>query len=280
LEQSLKSENFMGMDLRMQEGEAIEQAHDICSTVNIFHQGADNVGDRLCGPAQFFWPDRVMNVGFIYQLTKPENAILGGGQVFGQIAQLSERLRDNPTGALVAWGVGLPLKGRQDARVQEVADRFSLFGTRNYEWRESLRFVPCASCMSPEFDAVPEPKHDVVIYAHRKKTPDLTPVAGVPFMTNSEQDAARAIRFIAEGETVVTSSYHGVYWAQLLGRKVICIPYNDKFSTFQHEPAYATAQTWKAELGLATRTVPLLDIYREINIRFAAEAAEVLGLNG
>ena len=250
------------------------------STVNIFHHRADNIGDRLCGPAQYFWPDRVRNVGFKYELTQPENAILGGGQVFGQTSKFSQYLIENPVGTLVAWGIATPLRGKADASVRDVSSRFSLFGTRNFDWRDDLRFVPCASCMSPAFDAVPQPKHDVVIYAHRKKTPDLVAQDGIPYMTNSLRTAREAIDFIAQGETVVTSSYHGVYWAQLLGRKVICIPYNEKFSTLQFTPKMSTAGTWHDDLNLASRTDPLLDAYREINTKFAGEVAELLGLDG
>lgn len=262
------------------EGETSLKKDSTVTTVNLFHSRADNIGDKLCGPAQFFWPSSVRNANFLYQLTKPENAILGGGQVFGQISDYSKNLMKNPTGSLVAWGIGLPLKGKNDASVLDVFSRFSLFSTRNFDWRDQLTFVPCASCMSTCFDKVPSPKYDVVIYAHRKKTFFLTAEESIPYTTNKNQDPKSAINFIAQGETVVTNSYHGVYWAQLLGRKVICIPYNDKFSTFEHKPVMATEMTWKSTLRLAKQTDPLLDEYREINRRFARAVGELLELNG
>lgn len=249
-------------------------------TVNIYHSRANNVGDRMCGPAQFFWPDRVTNVTFAYELTAPENAIVGGGQVFGQTSELSRKWMDNPTGSLVAWGVAVPAKGKDDARVRKVASRFGLFGTRNFEWRDALDFVPCASCMSPAFDNVPAPKHEFVMYAHKNKTPSFTQRDGVPFMTNRHQDVQTVVDFLAAGETVVTSSYHGVYWAQLLGRKVVCVPYSQKFSTLEHPPFLAERSSWVSMLGLASRTEPLLDEYREINKKFAVKVAELLNLNG
>ncbi|WP_299953142.1 hypothetical protein [uncultured Roseobacter sp.] len=249
-------------------------------TVNIYHSRADNVGDRMCGPAQFFWPDRVTNVTFAYELTAPENAIVGGGQVFGQTNDLSRKWVENPTGALVAWGVAVPLKGKDDALVRDVSSRFGLFGTRNFEWHDELAFVPCASCMSPAFDNVPAPTHEFVMYVHQKKTPALTERDGVPFMTNKNQEMKAVVDFLASGETVVTSSYHGVYWAQLLGRKVVCVPYSQKFSTLQHKPFLAKEATWTSALGLASRTEPLLDEYREINRKFAVKVAELLDLDG
>lgn len=252
---------------------------DAVSTVNIFHHRADNIGDRMCGPAQYFWPDRVLNAAFRYELTKPENAILGGGQVFDQIADRAEHAAREPAGGLVAWGVGLPRKGNRDDQVRKVAAHFSLFGTRNYDWRDELEFVPCASCMSPEFDRLPRPTHEVVVFGHRKKTPLLTPRDGVPFMTNSNRPAREVIRFLAQGETVVTSSYHGVYWAQLLGRKVLCVPYNNKFQTLQHPVAMTPAETWHRDLKQATQVAAQLESYREINRKFAARVAALWGLD-
>lgn len=250
------------------------------NTVNVFHHRADNIGDKMCGPAQYFWPKRVRNVGFIYELSSPENAILGGGQVFGQCTDYSDKYHQDPPGSLVAWGVGVPVKGKRDAQVHDVASRFSLFSTRNYEWRDDLTFVPCASCMSPVFDDVPAPTQEVVMYVHRKKTPDLKPIDGIPYMTNSAQNARDVIDFIAQGETVVTSSYHGVYWAQLLGRKVVCVPYNDKFSTFQHPATTATEADWSSALKIASSTNALLEEYRSLNRQFAKDVAEVLSLDG
>jgi polysaccharide pyruvyl transferase WcaK-like protein len=84
------------------------------------------------------------------------------------------------------------------------------------------------------------------------------------------------IDFIASGQTVVTSSYHGVYWAQLLGRRVICLPYNNKFETFQHRPAMGEAGNWRSSLALENQTPPsLLEEYRALNHAFARQALEL-----
>lgn len=250
-------------------------------TVNVFHHRADNVGDRVCGSAQYFWPEQVRNVGFHYELTKPENAIFGGGQVFGQVDKASAAVADELPGVLIAWGIGVPLRdSKEDALVREVAQRFALFGTRNYEWHDILRFVPCASCMSPAFDQAPDPQHKVVVFSHQNKTPNLNPPDDVPFLTNKNQSFQSVINFLASGETVVTSSYHGVYWAQLLGRKVICLPYNYKFSTFEHAPVMATVDTWHDHLNEAVEVSGLLEKYRELNRDFARDVEDVLFTNG
>mgnify|MGYP000153249744 CR=1 FL=1 len=237
---------------------------------NIFHHDADNVGDRLCGPANYFLQGQMIKENLRSPIRPKDRTIFGGGQIFGQISSATIAAEG---ASLVAWGVGIPRKGVKDREVRNVTARFDLFGTRNFEWSDELDFVPCVSCMSGIFDDLPAPTHDVVVYGHRSKAPDLKVPKGVPFLTNRNQPPEDAARFLASGETIVTSSYHGVYWAQLIGRKVICIPFNDKFRTFQYPPCYSTTDRWMHDLHLGSRTDPLLEEYREINRQFFMKVA-------
>eukprot|EP01084_Bolivina_argentea_P034430 63705_1 len=55
--------------------------------------------------------------------------------------------------------------------------------------------------------------------------------------------------FLSESEYVVTTSYHGLYWSTLLGKKVIvCRPWSYKFVTFKYKPAYSTGDFEKDKL--------------------------------
>ncbi|MFV0491644.1 MAG: polysaccharide pyruvyl transferase family protein [Pseudorhodobacter sp.] len=205
-----------------------------------------------------------------------QNAIIGGGQLFSQLSlTLGLICEVNPDAKVIAWGVGLPPAGRRDKLVREVAQDFALFGTRNYDRREQLSFVPCASCLSPLFDQVAPPRHEVVFFLHRRKGAPVDPPPDAPVLTNAFRPPRDVIDFIASGETVVTSSYHGVYWAQLLGRRVVCLPYNDKFKTFQHRPTMVEPDNWQAGLTMAGQTAPLLEEYRALNHAFAQQALDI-----
>lgn len=243
---------------------------------NYFHHNADNVGDRACGAAQYFWPDTHEAISFNDGLASARTIIFGGGQIFAQTDQFSSKIRAaHPNSNLIAWGIGIPIKWRKDSIVREVAERFSLFSTRNYEWKDQLEFVPCVSCMSSFFDNAPTPRHEVVIYSHRKKTPHLKPIEGIPYLTNAAKSLKESIDFLASGETIVTSSYHGVYWGQLLGRRVICIPFNDKFQTFQYPPVFADTESWRQLIGKTTPTPKMLEDYRQINMKFSDKVQEI-----
>lgn len=230
----------------------------------------------MCGPAQFLWPESVDMVPMNKVRECQNRIIIGGGQIFSQLKPLVSSIYSvNKHARVVAWGVGLPPATTRDSLVRAVAQDFALFGTRNYDHREQLSFVPCASCLSPFFDQVPSADHEVVFFLHRRKGKTIYVPPGAPTMTNAMRPPQEVINFIASGETVVTSSYHGVYWAQLLGRKVICIPYNHKFETFQNIPTIAQDGDWKSELNQAKKADSLLEEYREINYKFARQVLEV-----
>lgn len=243
---------------------------------NVFHCTANNVGDLMCGPGQYLWPAVNKPIPVKPPRQYLERVVLGGGQIFGQLLDVLSSVKDyNPRAKSVAWGVGLPPKGKQDKAVRSVAKFFDLFGTRNYDWREHLDFVPCASCLMPAFDNPESPKHEVVFFLHQNKGDPVDVPDGAPVRLNTAAPGHEIVEFIASGETVVTSSYHGVYWAQLLGRRVICIPYNDKFTVLQHNPTVASASEWRRAISAATRAPEMLEEYRLINRQFAKRVQEV-----
>jgi len=244
--------------------------------LNLYHCIADNIGDRMSGPGQYLWPEVNRDLPLVPVREAVGNVIIGGGQIFSQLSLiLSSVYESNPDAKVVAWGVGLPPAGTRDKLVREVTQDFALFGTRNYDRREQLTFVPCASCLSPLLDHAAPPQHEIVFYLHRRKGAPVETPKDAPVLTNAMRSAGDVIDFIASGDTVVTSSYHGVYWAQLLGRRVICLPYNDKFETFQHRPTMAEAADWRSGLAQANQTPPLLEEYRALNYAFAQQASDI-----
>lgn len=117
--------------------------------------------------------------------------------------------------------------------------RFALAGVRDWSIDVPHRWVPCASCMHPVFNENPKPDRKIVIYDHKEhpfviSTPTmempkdkedneyLVDALNAPRAHNTGFGSmAEAVRFIARGEIVLTTSYHGAYWGMLLGRGVI-----------------------------------------------------------
>ena len=50
---------------------------------------------------------------------------------------------------------------------------------------------------------------------------------------------------------VVTSSYHGAYWASLMGRRVVMLPFGSKFMSLKYRPPVATSVQEGVQLAQA-----------------------------
>ena len=82
---------------------------------------------------------------------------------------------------------------------------------------------------------------------------------------------------LATAETVVSSSYHGVYWAMLLGKKVIALPFNAKFYGFRYDMPMETVKDLDLhKIKSAPKFDGFLEECRELNREFAGDVGELL----
>ncbi len=235
---------------------------------------APNVGDRYCSPLHYFdFPGTVIK-GNIRDFAKHQDAdavIFGGGALAQNVA---ERAPSFASSLKIGWGLGhtqrgvLGPHGNYSALLQDL----DLYGIRDWGLASDDNYVPCASCMLPQLDRAYKIEHEFVYYGHEK----LTPLAGLePRMTNSELNIQAVIEFLGSGETIVTSSYHGMYWGTLLGRKVIAIPFGSKFFHFKY-PVPLRAE-WKEGAAAAKAFPEALGESRAYNQNFHKKVLEVLG---
>lgn len=184
-----------------------------------------NAGDRASCPLDYFeFPGAVAADMRTPPQCEPDMVIYGGGSITA-----SPDFHAWPC-PVVAWGVGHHVRRKpwQDAMQAEHERAASLCA--HYFPRDMLdgfSVVPCVSCMHPVFDERIEPEHDAVRYSAARRV-DVS-ADGIPHMTNEDGDIEQAVRFLASGRKVVTSSYHGAYWAWLLGREVQIEPWGSKF---------------------------------------------------
>ena len=174
-----------------------------------------NIGDLVCSPLLYFtYPNATLHNVRHPQLGPPPVSdlyIFGGGGILIQ----SQWMVDihNLQGYKVAWGMG-----QQDRSTNHptefVLNGFDLIGCRD-DGPTGVEWVPCASCMSPLFDQEYEITQKTVTYLNVNKPSRRPPGAHWNRGTFEE-----AVACLGSAETVVTNSYHGMYWASLLGRKV------------------------------------------------------------
>ncbi|MGJ8626932.1 MAG: hypothetical protein ACSHXB_08235 [Sulfitobacter sp.] len=235
-------------------------------TVLIHRRSDTNIGDQACTPGHYFDFGHHDIMSFGQEAPACTRAVLGGGQVYDDCVEAAI-YQTSQARHRVVWGVGISPKNVADFSFDILEGSCSLISSRNWNVPR-CDYVPCPSAMSPLFDNAPPPVHDVVIFSHATKSQTLARCSGMPEMTNHDASMADAIAFLASGETVVTNSFHGTYWAMCLGRKVICVPFNHKFRQFKANPVFADPGNWIESLGQAERRLGTLEDARARNKTF------------
>ena len=235
-----------------------------------------NVGDFSCSPFHYFdWGDAT--VKDMREVSAPYDAcVFGGGKIFGGLAEAKGVNKDRSP-LHIAWGVGTRQTFPISAKYWRARRLCDLVGSR--DWGDSrYDFAPCASCMSPLFDADITPEHDLVFYWHGGKTKrqNIRIPDDMPQKANNVGSFEDSVRFIASGKTVISNSYHGVYWSLLMGRKTICIPFSNKFNAYRLPPAYATPKNWLTKLDTGVAQPKMLDTCRTATKAFKEKVFAVL----
>lgn len=209
-----------------------------------------NIGDAVCAPCQYF------DLGGIHldlnenhpELNKDDVLIIGGGAVSSRAEVYQTKAKK------ILWGAGISIRNDMSrANHFHNSKGFELYGTRDYGFGN---WVSCPSCMSYLFNNVPEPTQDFVYYGHA----DFEPME----LNNDCMDFEKILMYLSKGETIVTSSYHGMYWGYLLGRKVIIKPYSSKFFTLPWEVSTEKGISYKNALSEARESN--LSFYEKVKV--------------
>lgn len=239
--------------------------------LSIYRLATRNTGDKVCSPAQYFHlpPSQKIDILNSDYAASTKNYLIGGGGIlyFGdRISKLIERCEKK----IVIWGAGHNLHKRVAIDYPTALEKCDLVGLR--DWNSPYEWVPCASCMSPLFDETYEAKREVGFYSHYAIK--NTHIQG---MTN-DQPFSEVIKYLGESEVVVTNSYHGVYWATLLGRKVIAYSHSTKFKTLRHMPVLIEdSRSWQHYLTKCREYPESLEQCRKANKQFYAQFLTLFG---
>ena len=205
-----------------------------------FHRRSkNNVGDAFCNPSRYFNFPNIKTIDIMRAPdVKGETIVIGGGGLihnkFGpKIAELVERANKS-----ILWGIGHNFSKKAERKhsteiwYPEYTKTATLTGIRDI----GKNYLPCVSCMHPAFQKDYTTEHEYVYFTHHFKSKFKK--TNVPHMTNAEMDFDKVIAFLASGDTVITDSYHGAYWGQLLGKNVQVVSWSVKFNHMKHKPAF------------------------------------------
>lgn len=207
--------------------------------------------------------------------------LIGGGSFLGDYKRspnadihraLLERIAvDKGDRTIIVWGGGVAAEETAPSWL----DLCDLVGIRDHGIGQ--RWVPCATCMHPAFSQAFAPPIHRVVGFFRDDLP--VPVLGIPSMRTTQAAITNVAAFLTTGEFVVTNSYYGVYWATLLGRRVLCIPRSEvfeKFLHFKHQPIICNADNWGARMEESQAYPKALAECRATNQAFHKEVRHIL----
>lgn len=265
--------------------------------VNMHRLNTQNSGDLLCAPYLYFKElevnDKIDISGFlsynIFNTNKwtksliENDIILGGGgfldrEYFEHSLKMLQLLMKKGR-KVVPWGIGHNNPTfKVSSKFYNQIKNFKLVGIRDYGIK-GTEWVPCVSCMNPIFDDTFESKIEIGIIEHEhiKINSDLPPE--FPTINNNVQFKTM-IEFIGGLETLITNSYHAMYWAMLMKKKVIVIPNSSKMFSFKYKvPICNEFKDYKKHLKETYVYDQLLDECRDININFSKKVFEYLSIS-
>ena len=266
--------------------------------VNIHRYDKGNVGDFYCAPHQYF--DQLSNThldisGFRSKRktitdnwtkeVSTKSIIIGGGGLlnirhFELQMKLFEELCSKGK-KIVIWGPGHnDIYNNQPSSYNINTNAFGLVGTRDYS--ANTNWVPCVSCLHPIFDTKYDTKQDVGIIFGKKTVKNnkklVNQLKNYP-STSNITSLEEMVSFIGKTNTIVTDSYHAMYWSLLLGKKVLAVPTTSKFYDFKYQPVITTFDNFENDLNKAESYTGLLEECREINMKFADKAFDYLNIS-
>lgn len=235
-----------------------------------------NTGDKACTPYHYFdFPEPAC---FDLKDTIPDcdTVIYGGGAIEPKLR--NEKLHHNVNAKhKIAWGIGTSRSRSKEHG--PLVDDLDLCGVREVG-REvnagsNVYYVPCVSCMSPLFDIPYKEDMEISVYKHAAKD-NIINDSGLPTI-NNRAPLDEAIEFMGRSHVIVTNSFHGVYWATMLGKKVICFPFSSKFYGYKYSPSYANKENWRSKLNTVQSHPEALDDCRALNIAFYNDIKKLIG---
>lgn len=250
----------------------------------------NNVGDYWCSPIHYYRNNLPYYTDHLEikkikskMLDNFDPIIVGGGGLIGEI-KFDQRLREiaesHKSKLKVLWGVGDNV-----TRTKEKTDflsyiyKYDLIGIRDYIKGHESIWVPCVSCKSDLFDKYNDSKvrNEVVYFEHLYNPISREIIKNYPgpVMTNNGSDFEGVIQFLSSTRYVFTNSYHGAYWAQLLGKKVITNSWSTKFLNMKHSTVIAAPKEWHSKMNEA-KTYDILQEYRNKNDEFFNKIKERL----
>ena len=259
--------------------EAVEDLLNIKELFFIHRLRTLNTGDQEICPYDYFkdyfnqYIVQKIDIDDILMLKfKKSTFILGGGGLINQNNDWNNgitALIQNGS-KVIGWGIGLNQHHGSNISASVNLNSFTLLGLRDYN--QGVPYLPCVSCLKPELDMLSKRKRKVGCIVHyENRNIDLK----CPTIYNN-QPFSELIEFIAESDVLITNTYHMMYWATLMGKKVILFnPFSNRFDNFKYKSTIYSGNLAK-DIRKAKTYPEALAECRKLNLAFFEKVKKII----
>ena len=210
----------------------------------VYSKNTENAGDLSCGYYTYFaelfkkYQIVIWDIGKIdiSKIAKNDVVIVGGGGLLNNsdlwnynINRLAKKSR-----YCFLFGVGFNAHTDSKITIPLKLKNFREWAIRDYQHPSQGRYVPCASCLMSGLDKKYEIRRKYGVVQHFQH--NLSRKFDFPLIMNNAP-LMDILEFIGSSEVIITNTYHAVYWATLMQKKVILdAPFSEKFNYFKYKP--------------------------------------------
>jgi len=163
------------------------------------------------------WAALQNETGHKENLIKDSLVVIGGGGLITTegnfLQQTTEFLVNN--NKVIFWGVGSNTFEKPSYDIL-YHPNVILSGIRDIVYDLNIEYLPCVSCKHSLFDKDYDVKNSIGVIEHPRHPIELDGVEKI----NNQSDIETIINFLATKTKVISSTFHGVYWSQLLNKEV------------------------------------------------------------
>lgn len=217
--------------------------------------GGNNAGDKYCCPNRYYFDNsKFLQIRGFKGHTEKNNGniyIIGGGGILNTSYSYNKMYKGlNMFHKYILWGAGVNkvipenighklVPNCKDPQMDNL-EKFTLIGRRDYGDFVG-EYVPCVSCKLEGLQKKYTIKRKIGVVKHMSQhrigsleSESLSMLLGAK---HGAPSIDHLLEFIGSSEIIVTSAYHGMYWATLMGKRVIIQqPCSNKFLYFKYKP--------------------------------------------
>lgn len=202
-------------------------------------------------------------------LIKDSLVVIGGGGLItteGNFLQkTTEFLVEN--NKVIFWGVGSNTFENPDYNILHHKNVI-LSGIRDVVYGLDVDYLPCVSCKHSLFDNKYTINDTIGVIEHPRHP---IKIDGVSKITN-QSNITEIVKFIGSKENILSSTYHGTYWSQLLEKKVLYVKttdtVNSKIVNMKHRVPICDSSNYLKKLEYVSYPKNMLLESRKLNDNF------------